>query len=315
MLSQHRQVMILGKTVLVGTGWLPPMPDLRDYTDEKEEVAEIVSKMGFGKAETLPAAKTSSVVKEKVPTQVDLREWCSPVFNQGQIGSCTANAAVGIVEYFERRAFNKYNEGSRLFVYKVTRDLMRVKGDTGGFLRSAMGALVLCGVPDEKFWPYTDNKDTFDKEPPTFVYTVAENFKAIKYFSHDSLGSKTKPVTLLENVKTYLAAGVPSMFGFYGFPSFEQGNIPGAIPYPGKGESSEWGHAVAAVGYDDSLEIINMQSKQATKGALLIRNSWGKEWGVAGYGWLPYDYVINRLAFDFWSLVSMAWIDSNQFGF
>lgn len=322
MLSHHCQVVILGKKVLIGTGWLPPMPDLRDYTDDKEEVAEIVKKVGFGLCNASAVMKSegndgkvSADIQEKVPSQVDLRKWCSPIFNQGQIGSCTANAAVGIVEYYERRAFNKYNEGSRLFIYKVTRDLMRAKGDTGGYLRSAMGALVLCGVPDEKFWPYTDSKDAYDKEPPTFVYTVAENFKAIKYFSHDSKGSKTNPAEMLDNVKAYLAAGIPSMFGFYGFPSFEKSDIPGGIPFPGRGESAEWGHAVAAVGYDDSLRITNLQSGQATTGALLIRNSWGKEWGEGGYGWLPYDYVNYRLAYDFWSLVSMAWVDSNQFGF
>ena len=82
--------------------------------------------------------------------------------DQGRIGSCTAHAAVGIVEYFQRRSFGKHAEGSRLFVYKTTRNLMGVIGDTGAWLRTAMGALALCGLPPERYWPYTDEPADFD---------------------------------------------------------------------------------------------------------------------------------------------------------
>ena len=60
--------------------------------------------------------------------------------------------------------------------------------------------------------------------------------------------------------------------------------------------------------------IVNTRDNQSTKGALLIRNSWGTKWGQEGYGWIPYDYVLNGLAKDFWSLLSMDWIDTKQFG-
>ncbi|MCE5344966.1 MAG: hypothetical protein LLG13_01595 [Bacteroidales bacterium] len=304
--SLYGKLVLPGTNQIIGTGWLPPMPDFRDYTQEQKEIKAMSKKLGIGSRNL------------KVPSSVDLRQWCTPVENQGSIGSCTAHAGVGIVEYYEKRAFDKHIEASRLFLYKTTRNLMQVTGDAGGWLRCTMGALVLCGVPAEKYWPY--NVDDFDKEPDAFVYSVANNYEALKYFSHDpqAVGTDRRRsvsrAEVLESLKKYLEAGIPSMFGFWGFPSFDNTNVPGGIPYPCEGESAEWGHAVVAVGYDDEKKIKNLKCKKETKGALLIRNSWGDSWGEKGYGWLPYDYVLNELAMDFWSLLSMEWVDSKQFG-
>jgi len=300
---ENRVTLAGGETV--GTGWLPPWPDLRDYTTAKPEIAEMVRGLGLTHPEGPNAA---------LPKAIDLRPWCSRVENQKQLGSCTAHAAVGIVEYFQKRAYGKHVEGSRLFVYKTTRNLMRTTGDTGAWLRNAMGALVLCGVPDEKYWPYTDEEDEFDREPDSFVYAVAENYKAVRYYCHDPMGGNATPDQVLIAVRQHLAAGVPSMFGFWGFASFESSEVKGGIPCPCPGEHAEWGHAVVAVGYDDSKEIRNTKCGRATTGALLIRNSWGASWGDQGYGWLPYEYVTRQLARDFWSLLSMEWVDTDQFG-
>jgi len=207
---------------VIGTGWIPDLPDLRDYTAEHPAVLKMVENIA-----KLGVAKTKAKAVGAPPTQVDLRPWCSPVENQMTLGSCTANAAVGIVEYFEKRAFGKYIDGSRLFVYKTARNLLGWTGDTGAFLRTTMSALALFGVPPEPYWPYTDQQEpglagerTFDTEPTVFVYEMADNFEGISYFCHDPWKNPPPPATILNTVKTYLAAGIPSMFGFYGFPSW-----------------------------------------------------------------------------------------------
>lgn len=297
----YKKPILLETNEEVGTGWLPPLPDFRDHTEAKKDLTDMTKKLGI----SLKAPPT-------FPDKVDWSNYCSSVENQLNLGSCTAHAAVGVVEYFQRRAHKKHIEGSRLFVYKATRNLMCVTGDTGAWLRNTMGALVFCGVSPEKYWPYI--VADFDKEPTPFVYAVADNYEALRYFCHDPLGQNIPKDHVLTRVKAFLAAGIPSMFGFFGFDSFDKSNIKGGIPYPCPGERARWGHAIAAVGYDNKKEIINTQCRKKTKGALLIRNSWGTGWGDNGYGWLPYDYVLNGLALDFWSLLSMEWVETNQFG-
>lgn len=286
-----------------GTGWLQPLPDLRDYTHESPAIATIAKSLKIG-------GKISSL--KAIPAAVDLRQWCSPIEDQKNLGSCTANAAVGVVEYFQRRAFGTYLDGSRLFVYKMTRNLMGVTGDTGAWLRNTMGALVMGGVPPERYWPYV--VADFDKEPPAFVYAVGDNYEALKYFCHDPAGANVTGDATLASVKAYLAAGVPSMFGFFGFQSFNNCDTKGGIPYPCPGEQAQWGHAIVAVGYDDAKKIKNTKCNKTATGALLIRNSWGTSWGDNGYGWIPYDYVKNKLAVDFWSLLGAEWVATGQFG-
>ena len=283
----------------VGMGWLPDYPDFRDYTVDHPDIKSMLHKAGL---------KSSG--KVSLPSVVDLRPWCSPIENQGALGSCTANAGVGIVEYFERRAYGKHIDAARLFLYKTTRNMLHWTGDTGAFLRSTMGALVLFGVPPEEYWQYV--VADFDKEPPAFCYAFAQNYQALRYYRLDP--PTTPGDVVLARVKTNLSAGLPSMFGFTVYNSYTQANTTGKIPYPTAGERIVGGHAIVAVGYDDNMKIKNTNAGAVeTTGALLIRNSWGGGWGAAGYGWLPYEYVLKRLATDWWSLLSNEWVDTGNF--
>lgn len=283
----------------LGMGWLPDYPDFRDYTVEQDSMKAMLTKAGV-----------AVTLKVSLPDSVDLRAWCSPIENQGSLGSCTAHAGVGIVEYFERRAFGKHIDASRLFLYKVTRNMLHWTGDTGAFLRSTMGALALFGVPPEEYWPYV--VADFEKEPSSFCFAFAQNYQAISYYRLDPPG--TAKNVLLNQIKTNLAAGLPLMFGFTVYNSYTQGATTGKIPYPTRGEKVVGGHAIVAVGYDDSMKIKNTNpGASETTGALFFRNSWGMGWGSSGYGWLPYDYVLKGLAVDWWSLLKNEWIDTGAF--
>jgi C1A family cysteine protease len=298
---------------LQGMGWVPDLPDFRDFTPESDQVLRRHEQLGQKDSikAMLTKVKVGGPVKT-LPPAVDLRGWCSTIENQGALGSCTAHAGVGLLEYFEKRAFGTWLDASRLFLYKVTRDLMGWVGDTGAYLRTTMGAMVFFGVPPEGYWPYVIAK--FDVEPSAFLYAFAQNYQAIQYFRLDPPGIPKD--ALLLRIKTFLAAGLPSMFGFTVFSSISQAQATGKIPLPTAGERILGGHAVDVVGYDDTMRIKNSNlAAVETTGALLIRNSWGPTWGpLGGYLWLPYDYVVKSLAVDWWSLLRNEWVDSKQFG-
>lgn len=296
----------------LGMGWLPDYPDFRDHTVDYDKVPTRLKPLGQKSVKAmLTKVGVGKPAKVSLPASVDLRPWCSPVENQGSIGSCTANAGVGIVEYFERRAFGKHIDASRLFLYKVTRNMSHWTGDTGAFLRTTMGALVLFGVPPEEYWRYVTAD--FDKEPSAFCYAFAQNYQAISYYRLDPPGTSRN--VLLDRIKLFLSAGLPSMFGFTVYNSIGQAAATGKIPYPTRGEKVEGGHAIVAVGYDDAMKIKNANAGAVkTTGALLIRNSWGTGWGpMGGYLWLPYEYVLRGLAIDWWSLLKNEWVETGNF--
>lgn len=287
----------MSKTIdFKGLGWRRDLPDYRDYTRETPKIQE-----------TLKKGKALRSTEKATPPSVDLRPWCSPVEDQKNLGSCTANAGVGLVEYFQNKAFNTYIDASRLFLYKATRDLMHETGDTGAYLRDTMKAMVLFGVPPEEYWPYT--VPDFDVEPSAFCYAFGQNYNAIQYYRLDP--PATPKDVLLDRIKTTLATELPAMFGFTVYSSIWQAKD-GKIPIPCPKERIEGGHAIVAVGYDDAMKIKNA-CNQETVGAFLIRNSWGSGWGDGGYGWLPYEYVLKGLAVDWWSLVQAEWIDLGIF--
>lgn len=298
-----------------GRGWLKDLPDFRDNsplsTDLSkrqkmrgalEPVNAILSRVNAGKRSGPPASPS---------TREDLRAWCSPVEDQGSLGSCSAHAGISLFEYFEKRAFGRYVNGSRLFLYKATRNLLRWEGDDGAYLRSTMGALALFGVVPEKYWPYDEKR--YNDEPSAFLYSYARNFQAVLYYRLDNTGIDRNE--LLERIKEHLRNALPCIFGFSCYSSLDLADD-GNIPFPDKDESADGGHAVMAVGFDDDKKIINPGNKRiSTTGAFLIKNSWGTEWGENGYGWLPYEYVLQDIAEDWWCMTKAEWIDTRQFGF
>lgn len=265
-----------------GLGWIPDLPDFRDYTMESAEVKNVFEK-----------AKAPFKVKD-LPASVDLRKWCSPVEDQGKLGSCTAQAVAALIEYYQKRAHGEYLDASRIFLYKVTRKLYGLSGDTGAYIRGTIKALRIFGVCPEEYWKY--DIQNFDSEPTPFCYAFAQAYNAIVYFRLDTASTETG--VILDRLKSQLASGLPAAFGFTVYTSIydEKVRKTGNIPYPEKGDKVVGGHAVAAVGYDDKKKLIR------------IRNSWGASWGDKGYGTLPYSYVENGLARDFWVLTSAEYV-------
>jgi C1A family cysteine protease len=288
-----------------GMGWIPDIPSVQDYTLDTPEISAMVDRNDEMALKAAPWEGGSAIAAAPAlaaAPRVDLRQWFSPVEDQLGIGSCTAQSAVGLMEYFQRRACGQHLDASRLFVYKTTRNLLGWKGDTGAYIRTAMGALALFGAPPERIWPYVESK--FDEEPPVFCYAFGASFKAVRYYRLDTAG--TSPSALLRRIKDSLDGGFPAMFGF---PVYDEFMNPehGRVAYPARNSRPHGGHAIVAAGYDDNMTI------GQEKGALLIRNSWGRGWGEQGYAWMSYRYITEGLALDWWSLLRSDWVETGQF--
>lgn len=273
-------------------GYLKDYSDMRDHHPDHPEIAPLL-------------AKTALATTVTLPSRTDLRTFCNPVRNQATIGSCTGHASTGLIEVCLKKTYGKTIDCSPLFQYKITRNFLKWSGDTGAFLRSAMGSLALFGVVPETYWPYV--VADYEKEPTAFVYAMAQNFQALKYYRLDTPGLDKN--TLLQSIKNTIAYCTPVMFGFTVYKSIANVTSNGLLPFPTSSDAVAGGHAVLAVGYDDSLQCPNA----STRGALLVRNSWGKDWGEAGYFWMPYDYVLRGLADDWWTVTSQEWVDTGAF--
>jgi C1A family cysteine protease len=240
-------------------GWVPDRPDFRDKL-----------------------YVTIAAPPKVLPPKVDLSAECSPVENQGQLGSCTANALVGNLEFLEKKAGHPVADLSRLFIYYNERAIEgTVNEDAGAMIRDGVKSLVKLGVCTEESWPYDISQ--FTKKPGAPCYKQASKHKATSY--HRIIG--------LQQMKQCLAEGYPFVFGFSVYESFESPAVAktGKLNLPKPGEKQLGGHAVCVVGYDDSAKRV------------LVRNSWGADWGLNGYFTMPYDYISdNNLADDFWTL-------------
>lgn len=242
-------------------GWQPDLPDQRDHLFAVR-----------------PAVAT------KLPVSVDLRPKCPPVVDQGQLGSCTANALANAHLFSQMRQPGGQDRlPSRLFIYWNERNLEgSVDSDSGAQIRDGIKVLAKLGAPPEEVWPYAIAK--FAAKPPAKAYQVA--------LSHQALGYQRVTQSLAQ-LKGALAEGFPVVFGFTVYESFESEAVAktGNVPLPAPTERSLGGHAVMAVGYDDSKQVFR------------VMNSWGPGWGQKGFFTLPYAYLVSKdLASDFWTL-------------
>jgi C1A family cysteine protease len=264
-------------------GWIPDLPDQRDF---------------------MYAAPLA--VLRALPPKKDLTPECPPVYDQGELGSCTANA-IGAAHHFGqlkqfasqrtsapagdcRKAFMP----SRLFIYYNER-VMRgsVDQDSGAMIRDGIKSVVKQGVCPEAgpsarlktgrgVWPYEIRK--FTVKPPKACYTEAMKHQVVSY---------QRVTQTVNQMKGCLASGYPFVFGFTVYESFETKAVAktGKVPMPRAGEDSLGGHAVAAVGYNDATQ------------RFIVRNSWGGKWGKKGYCFMPYAYLTDPdLAADFWTI-------------
>lgn len=232
---------------------------------------------------------------EMLPVAVDLRSKCSPVENQDQLGSCTSFSLAGALEFLEEQALvskiaspeiltpNQYVTFSHLFIYYNERNMEgTVSEDAGGQIRDGIKTLATLGAAPESLWPYDESK-VFNK-PSDVAYTEALNHKITTYIRLNTLA----------DMKHCLATGFPFAFGFTVYDSFEGPEVAktGLVPMPNQmTDSCVGGHAVLAVGYDDKEQVV------------IVRNSWGPDWGLNGYFKLPYAYISNQdLASDFWTI-------------
>lgn len=218
-----------------------------------------------------------------LPPSADLRAQCAPVYDQGQLGSCTANAIAGAIEFDLKAQGLTDFMPSRLFIYYNERV---IEGDpdqdNGAEIRDGIKSVASQGVCPESKWPYSDEGTQFAVQPSAQCYTDALAVKAVQYQSVPQDATA---------IKTILAGGRPIVFGFSVYDAFESDQVAssGVVPMPGENDSPIGGHAVLAVGYDDPSQMF------------LVRNSWSANWGIQGYFKLPYAYLLNAdLASDLW---------------
>ncbi|HVI89844.1 MAG TPA: C1 family peptidase [Dongiaceae bacterium] len=246
-------------------GWQPDLPDRRDH---------------------VYAAPTPLLMV--LPPKADLRPQFPAVYDQGQLGSCTGNAIAGAFEFerLKQKIGRPDYVPSRLFIYYNERVIEgTVDSDNGAQIRDGIKSVAKQGVCSEVTWPYDIGQ--FATKPPANAYVEGKKSQAVAY---------SRVARSLPQMKGCLASGYPFVFGFTVYESFESAAVAktGNVDMPKPKEQVVGGHAVVAVGYNDTTQ------------RFIVRNSWGRKWGLRGYFTIPYLYLVDEnLADDFWTIRSV----------
>ena len=223
-----------------------------------------------------------------LPDHFSLQADCPPVYDQGKLGSCTANAIAAAIQVDLKRTRQKPVMPSRLFIYWNERaQLGTIEQDHGASLQLSAAVTKELGACPETLWPYDPKR--FADVPTKKCFVEADKLRVSDAAYLDN--------TDVRALKRCLAAGIPFVFGLAIYESFERPitAASGLIPMPKPTETYLGGHAMMAVGYDDQTH------------EFLVRNSWSSHWGIDGYCWIPYDYLTNtHLASDFWAIQAVA---------
>lgn len=251
-------------------GWSPDLPDHRDLV-----------------------YATPHPVALALPKSVDLRPGCPPVYDQGQLGSCTANAIAGAVQFDQIKEKQPAFTPSRLFIYYNERVIGHdVDSDGGAQIRDGIKSVASVGVCAETAWPYND-QSTDPHACPTCPYAKTPPPTCFDEAKQHTVKLYQRLTPALNTLKGCLASGYPFVFGFSVYESFEGPKVAktGIVPMPAPSEKSVGGHAVVCVGYNDA------------KQQFIVRNSWAATWGIKGYCMMPYAYLTDtNLADDFWTI-------------
>lgn len=242
-------------------GWVADLPDQRDHHYQP-----------------------SPELLRALPRRVDWRAHCPPVYKQGSLHSCTANAIAAAIQFDQiKQSRPEKFMPSRLFIYYNERAIEHtIPSDSGAQIRTGIKTVAKKGVCPERLWPYRTRR--FREKPRHRCYIDAARHPAVTY---------QRVRRTLPDLKACLASGHPFVFGFTVYESFHAPKVTrtGHATMPIKNERIRAGHAVLAVGYDEETK------------RFILRNSWGKKWGMRGYFTLPYDYLLSRhLSQDFWTI-------------
>lgn len=257
-------------------GWIPDLPDARDY-----KLADTLAKK---KPKPKPKPPTPTPTPTPQPsTVVDLRPLMPPVVDQGQLGSCTANAIAGAYDYELARQQKPYIYPSRLDIYYDERVIEgTVKTDAGAMIRDGIKVIATQGVFPESAWPYDTTK--YRTKPPAKSDATGAYHLATTYYS---------VATDQGSVQQALNNNYAIIIGFTVYDSFKNINGNGVMLMPDLSkESVLGGHAVVICG---NRTIANQPY-------WIVRNSWGTAWGDNGYFYMPVAYTQAGYGNDFWAL-------------